>query len=394
MAEKILVINAGSSSIKFTLFNNAENPIYSGALINHSGQEYFFRTTNSDLQHQITSQQFRNAADFILNKLITEGSVSDIAEIKKTIHRIVHGGEQFKKPVELTLNIFRELEKYNDYAPLHNPFALNIAKQFIEKLWEIKHYGVFDTSFHLTNKKENFLYGLPYGYYENIKIRRFGFHGINYSYVSKFNKDYAKKKLIICHLGSGSSVCAIQDGKSINHSFGFSPEVNLIMATRSGEIDYSAVIYLKNKLGLNDSDVIELLNKESGLLGISGYSKDMKVLLKDYETNDRAKLAVDMYIAKVVEYIAKFFVELQGCDYLIFTGGIGAGSDFIREKICSKVAILGIKIDKDKNSGEIDVSKFIDLSAEKSKTKVHVVPAGEEIEMVRQVEHQISENRG
>ncbi|MDQ7020849.1 MAG: acetate/propionate family kinase [Candidatus Dojkabacteria bacterium] len=357
---KILVINAGSSSLKFKLFEHKDEKVLaSGQFKNHAKDEYSikYKVLNKEERAlKLNERDYKYAFDYIGNLLNEEGIITSEQQVTAIIHRIVHGGEEFIKPAELNDTNIKKIEVFNEFAPLHNPIALEKVNNSKKVFHKSKQFGVFDTSFHLTMEKEDFLYGLPYGYYENLGVRRFGFHGSSHEFITNELKKKKKKfKLVSCHLGSGSSVCAVKDGIAIDNSFGFSPEENLIMATRSGEIDFDAVIFLKEKLMMNDKEITDTLNNDSGLLGISGYTKDMKVLIDDYDKNPRAKLAVDMYVSKVVEFIAKFYVKLEGIDNLVFTGGIGQGSFVLRDLICKKLKIIGIEIDKKKNDGAFNV---------------------------------------
>lgn len=387
----ILAINAGSSSLKCKLYTTELDTICTLVIKNFAIDQYDLDIQIHKKIHteRITKDIFNQPFEYLIDTFQKLGVLKTQKDITALVHRIVHGGENYTAPVEISDEIFNKLLEYNTFAPLHNPIALDKVLQS-KKILNGKQYAVFDTAFHTTVPKENYLYGLPYGYYENLRIRRYGFHGISYQYIVNelMSQSVHKKipqKIIACHLGSGSSVCAIFDGKSINHSFGFTPNENLIMATRSGEVDYDAVAYLRKKLGLTDADVSTLLNSESGLLGISGYTKDMKKLLVDYATHDRAKLAVDMYVNKIVNFISQFYVELNGCDMLIFTGGIGAGSDMIRDMVVKKLSILNISIHEKANHGKIDVSELLDISGIDSKTQVMVIPTDEELQMGREI---------
>jgi len=386
-----LSLNTGSSSLKFKLFDKELKVITEGLFKHHNSANFVFtQNLESGIQNiDILEADYTNAISFLFTKLQEYKILENPGELDFIVHRIVHGGEEFTEPIELTNENITKVEKYSELAPLHNPFALEKIKHIAATYPNLKQFAVFDTSFHLTNPKENFLYGLPYGYYENIKVRKYGFHGISHKFVTEqvlsSNVERPTSNLIICHLGSGSSVCAVKDGKSLATSFGFTPMENLITSTRVGEIDYDAVKFLKAKLNLSDIDIEHLLTKESGLLGISGYSNDMKQLLADYESNDRAKLAIDMYVNSVIDYIAPFYVLFGGCDYLVFTAGIGQGSDKIREMICEKLKILNIKLKIEANSGQIDVVKNLDLTDSDSKTQVWVIPTNEELQMVNEV---------
>lgn len=363
----ILVFNSGSSSVKVSVFDGEEKK-FQFDFKNYKSNEFTIEINGRE-QVRLNELEYNDPFSLVLKSLIENGAIGSEQDIEKIGHRIVHGGERFTDIAELTDENIEVIESFNEFAPLHNPPALKIVNLIRQKYPEVKQFGVFDTSFHLTVPKENFLYGLPYGYYENIKIRKFGFHGISYSYIVSKTKDLPEKT-IICHLGSGSSIAAVKSGKSFNHSFGFTPEGDLIMATRSGKIDYSAVMFLKKKLNLSESDITELINKESGLLGISGYTKDMKQLLEDFDSNERAKLAIDMYVNKIAETIASFVVDLGGCDLLVFTGGIGSGSDVIREMISKKLESIGLSIDYEKNRGKIDVKDELDISVESNRALV------------------------
>ena len=342
-----LVFNSGSSSIKIALFKKNKK-VYSLHFKHYSKENYTLEGTNLR-EFQITEHDYYSSYKKSINILEKKKVIKDENDIKKIAHRVVHGGEEFNKIVKLNSQVLKRIEGFNLFAPLHNPPALKVIQKIRVLRPDVDQFAVFDTAFHTTIPKENFLYGLPYGYYENLKVRKFGFHGVSYEYVVKSISNFPEKA-IICHLGSGSSVCAVKNKKSFATSFGFSPDENLIMATRSGEIDYTAVNFIKNKLKLTDSDVTTLINKESGLLGISGYTNNMKQLVDDYSSKKRARLAVDMYVAKVVEFICNFFVMLEGCELLVFTGGIGSESGFIREKIADKIKILGLDIDRKKNN--------------------------------------------
>lgn len=386
---KVLSINSGSSSIKFKLFySKTEELLAEGQLKHHSENIYSFELIKPETKAwDILPKDFEYPFDYILEILEKRELIKDFSEIGYIVHRIVHGGEYFSKPAELTKETLEIISNYSEYAPLHNPGAIKIVEQINQIFPQLKQYAVFDTTFHLENPKINFLYGLPLGYYENIKVRKFGFHGISYSYVVETLKQKEKKldRVVICHLGSGSSIAAVKNGVGFDHSFGFTPNENLLMSTRVGEIDYDAVKFLKRKLELSDSDLDTLLNKESGLLGISGYTQDMKKLIEDYETNPRAKLAIDIYFARVLDQIARFHLSLGGISTLVFTGGVGYAAPFIREKIVEKLEILGIKLNSQKNQS----ASFADLeqiSDANSKTDIFVLKTDEELQMFREIE--------
>ncbi len=379
-----LVFNSGSSSIKVALFKDKERT-FDLHFKNYSGESFSLIVNNQE-EVEINESDYSDSFNKTIEILINHGALDSKDNLDFIAHRVVHGGEEYDQPVEITEETIQTIESFNDFAPLHNPLALEIIKKIAKTDPNLKQYAVFDTAFHTTIPKKNFLYGLPYGYYENIKVRKFGFHGISYEYIVNNVPDFPSKA-IICHLGSGSSVCAVKDKQSFATSFGFSPEENLIMATRSGEIDYSAVMYLKNKLALTDKDITTLINKESGLLGLSGYTNNMVQLIEDYDSNDRAKLAIDMYVDKVVEFISSFYVKLGGCDLLVFTGGIGSGSDFVRKKIGEKIRIIGLGIDDTKNNGQINIEGSLDISI--NDNRVLAVKTNEELHIINQVSNTI-----
>lgn len=409
-----LVVNVGSSSVKFKIFyfynlllsfriDDVEE-FYKKYLFNFDSSvaKIFSDDTgisiNADFlksdqdehwpNNRIRIEEYNGPLNLLMRVCLEKFQLNFSESIDKIIFRIVHGGEKFEQPVIIDQDNLDLIRRLGSMAPLHSPKIISAIEESIKLFPNAKKYGVFDTSFHQTNPQENFLYALPYGYYENLGVRRFGFHGIAYANVLRKigeSNSGATSKIISCHLGSGSSVCAIKDGKSFNHSFGFTPDENLVMATRSGEVDYDAIDFIKDRLLLSDADVTKLLNEESGLLGISGISKDMKFLLENYDKASRAKLAVDMYVNKVVEFISRFYIELQGVDLITFSGGIGFPSFIIRNMIIQKLNILGIRLDQVKNEGESDEDvRFIE--SEDSICKIAVVKVDEEGEMMGQVE--------
>lgn len=386
---KVLAINGGSSSKKYKLFDkDTELVLADVEFRNHAEGEYVMVINGK--KHSILKKDYDYSFDTFVETLQNLNIIEKAEEIDAVVHRVIHGGEKYVEITKINDDVLKDIEGFAEFTPLHSPVVLEIIREIKTAYSNINQYAVFDSSFHLTNEKEQYLYGLPYGYYQNLKVRRYGFHGISYQYV--YNKlqnqivNLDDKKIIICHLGSGSSVCAIKNGKSFDHSFGFTPDENLIMATRSGEVDYDAVNYIKKKLGMTDEDITKLLNQESGLLGISGYTKDMKQLIEDYESNDRAKLAIDMYVNKVIEWVSKFFVSMQGCDALVFTGGIGWRAPVLRKMILEKFEILGIKYSKQKNDSFTGDLEMLDISDEQSSSKVLIMHTDEELQMLKFLE--------
>jgi acetate kinase len=416
---KILAINSGSASLKFKLFEESADGfkvLAEGQFKHYNETSFLFEFTDflpagrhgksHDVKIDIAQSQWDNRVEQIFKSFLTSSTLKDISEIDIVVHRIVHGAEKYTEATLITQEVLRDLEKnFNELAPLHNPFQTKIIEEIIQRYPDIKQVGVFDTAFNSTMPEINYLYGLPYEYYEKYKVRRYGFHGISHKYVSEKVIDILRSKdqkvvakvlekgqngkvrdirIVSCHLGSGSSVCAIDGYNVVDNSFGFSPNENLITSTRVGEVDYDALVFLKKKLKLGDAEIEEIISKKSGLLGISEYSEDMKILLKDYDRNENAKLAIDLYVSDIVKYIASYIVELSGIDVLIFTGGIGSGSPQVRQMITDKLLLLGIVIDKAKNTIGVDVEDTLNITGGNSKIQVWVIHTDEELQMVKE----------
>ncbi|MDD5687975.1 MAG: acetate kinase [Elusimicrobia bacterium] len=383
---KTLVLNSGSSSIKYELFD-----IDSGMCI-ALGQIEAIGTEGTILEHIQENKEIKipiiaadhTAAIEEVLKILTsskDGVIKNSREISAVGHRIVHGGEYFKEPVIVDKDVKKKLEMCYDIAPLHNPH--NVKGIFaIEVLMpDVVQVVVFDTAFHQTIPEYAYLYALPYRFYQQFKIRKYGFHGISNQYITErlsqiVNSPIEKLKIINCHLGSGASITAIKYGKSIDTSMGFTPLEGLIMGTRSGDIDPSIPIHLMSLESLKPHDVQSLLNKQSGLLGISGISPDMRTVIKKSEQGDkRATLAIDMFCYRIKKYISSYLGVLNGCDYIVFSAAIGERSSLIRKKILSDMDSLGIIIDDEKNMKCNNCES--DISDKKSKIKVFVIPTNE-----------------
>jgi acetate kinase len=309
--------------------------------------------------------------------------VRDLSEVSAVGHRTVHGGDTFFESTVIDESVIEKLEECIPLAPLHNPPNLLGIREAKRLLPDIPHVAVFDTSFHQTIPPRAYLYALPYEYYENFKIRRYGFHGTSCRYVSQkaaceiLRRPLEQLKMIICHLGNGVTVAAIDRGKSVDTSMGFTPLEGLMMGTRCGDIDPGVVFYLHRRLGLSIDRIDDLLNKESGLLGVSGVSNDMRVVLERAENGDaRCQLAVDVFTYRVRKYIGAYSAALGGLDALVFTAGIGENSWKIRAMVCEGLEFLGIELDEEKNRLSIGIPSII--SREGSKVSVLVVPTSEE----------------
>jgi acetate kinase len=385
---KILVLNCGSSSIKYQLFDISSGSVLAKGIVEKIGLKgSFLKNERFDgdkvkLEGEILDHQ--SGIEFLLGMMISEkrGVIKSLAEIDAVGHRLVHGGELFQGSCYLDDETIKGVEDCSDLAPLHNPANLKGIYAMKNLLPEIPQVGVFDTSFHQTMPDYSFMYALPYSLYKKYGIRRYGFHGTSHSYVSKkaceaLNVDYSSKRMITCHLGNGASITAIKDGKSVDTSMGLTPVEGLIMGTRSGDVDAGALTLIMEKEEIDFSSLNTLLNKHSGMLGISGISSDMReVESAAAEGDERAILALKMYQYRVKKYIGAYAAAMGGVDLLIFTGGIGENSPDDREKICEDMEFLGLEFDKKANEGVR--GKELVISKKSSRVTVMIVPTNEE----------------
>lgn len=400
----ILVINSGSSSLKFQIIETDQNMINASSdktkvkgLVDRIGTQALVKitvTNGIEFKESIAIRDHAAALDYIFRK-ITSGTLNiegiySLSDIHAVGHRVVHGGEKFSKSVLIDKNVLKEIEDCIDLAPLHNPANLKGIRATISLFGEkIPHSAVFDTAFHSTIPETNYLYALPYQYYRRYQIRKYGFHGLSHRYVSyRYRKLLSLERdqlnLLTIHLGNGCSICSIKNGKSFNTSMGFTPLAGLIMGTRAGDIDASIIEFLALKEGISLSDIDILLNKSSGLLGISGLTNDMRELLdEEKEHHDRrATLAIDMFTIRIKHYIGAYLAEMGGADAIIFTGGIGENSSEIRRRICSNLEFLGIELNENLNN-EKCFGLEGKISSENSNTKVWVIPTNEELMIAR-----------
>jgi acetate kinase len=402
---KILVLNCGSSSLKFQLIETAPELIASNQdrLLAHGTIEKigsadaivsFSAHGGASSKSSRPILTHKEAIETAFECMSTaDGIVSDLKEIEGVGHRIVHGGEYFQQSIVIDDEVVRRIEGLIELAPLHNPHNLKGYYASKALLPHATQVAVFDTAFHQTLPPKAYLYGLPYLYYTRDKIRRYGFHGTSHRYVSyRFaqihNATRDAFKLITCHLGNGCSVCAIDHGKSVDTSMGFTPLEGLLMGTRPGDLDAGAVLYLvgRAEMGLHEVDV--LLNKNCGMYGISGVSNDMRELQAEAEKgNSRARLAIEVFCYRVVKYIGAYFAAMNGADALIFAGGIGENAPAIRDQICGSLGALGIRLDPEKNRSAVGVERDISVeapaSAEGPSTRVWVIPTNEELLIAR-----------
>jgi acetate kinase len=393
---KVLVLNCGSSSLKFQLMETSPEQIDADQdRLLASGSVTKIGSRDASIAFDAGGRRARDTAPVLTHKeaisaaferLKTNGATR-LEDVEAVGHRVVHGGEHFTESAIIDEEALKRIEAAGDLAPLHNPHNIKGYYAAKELLPHATHVAVFDTAFHQTLAPKAFIYGIPYLYYTRDKIRRYGFHGTSHRYVSyRFAQIHGRKrqdyKLITCHLGNGCSVCAIDHGKSVDTSMGLTPIEGLIMGTRPGDLDAGAVLYMvdREEMGAHEVDVV--LNKYSGLYGISGISNDMRDLLKESEKgNDRARLAVDAFSYRVKKYIGAYYAAMDGTDALIFAGGIGENAPAIREQICSSLGSLGIQIDPKKN--ETAIGKEQEIGAECGATKVWVIPTNEELLIAR-----------
>ncbi len=387
---KILVINCGSSSIKYKLFDLPESDVLAKGVIEKIGIDgsFIMHAIKSETEVKIEKEiiDHQSGIDFILKLLVDKefGVLEKIDEIDAAGHRIVHGGEEFHSSVLITRKVIHEIEKCSKLAPLHNPSNLKGIHAMSKLIPGIKQVAVFDTQYHQTMPACAYMYAIPYDYYQKDKIRRYGFHGMSHHYVSNracefLNLNIKDLKIISCHLGNGSSITAIKNGVSIDTSMGYTPIEGLIMGTRSGDLDIGVVTHIMEEEKMNQNSVNALLNSRSGMLGITGISSDMREIeaAAKNKNNARAKLALEMYYYRIKKYIGAYVAALNGLDLLIFTGGIGENRSETRRNVCENFDFLGLKLnDNDNNSSHSD-DRII--SAKDSKVIVIVVPTNEEL---------------
>jgi acetate kinase len=386
---KILVLNCGSSSIKFQFLNMDSHEVMAKGLVEKiglNGSQLKLNKLNGEkvvFQGEIVDH--RIGIEYVLGVLTSKkhGCINELSEISAVGHRVVHGGESFSGSVLITNDVVDELERCIDLAPLHNPPNIKGIEAITELMPDIKQVGVFDTAFHQTMPEHAYMYGIPYSLYEKYGVRRYGFHGTSHRYVSQraceiLGVDFNKQKIITCHLGNGASIAAIDHGKSVDTSMGFTPIEGLLMGTRAGDLDIGAVLYLMEKENIGTQSASTLFNKHSGMLGITNISSDARDIEEAAENgHEKAQLAMKMYDYRVKKYIGSYTAAMNGCDILVFTGGIGENADITREGVCDNLNWLGFELDKTKNTGMR--GKEAVISTDNSKVKIMVVPTNEEL---------------
>ena len=390
----VLVINCGSSSLKFQLINAETEKVLAKGLcerIGIDGRLTYQPAGGEKEKSDLAMPTHTEAIQFVIDALTNEktGVVKSLDEIGAVGHRLVHGGEKFASSVVITDEVKKAVEECNDLAPLHNPANL-IGVAACEKLMPgTPMVAVFDTAFHQTMPEKAYMYGLPYEYYEKYKVRRYGFHGTSHSFVSKraaevMGKSYDEVKTIVCHLGNGSSVSAVLNGKCVDTSMGLTPLEGLVMGTRSGDIDPAIMEFIAKKENLDIEGVMEVLNKKSGVFGISGgLSSDFRDLTDAMNAGDKkAKIAMDVFSYRVAKYIGSYAAAMNGVDDIVFTDGIGENDDYVREEVCKYLGYLGVDFDSEVNKGLR--GKEAELTKEGSKVKVFVIPTNEELAIARE----------
>ncbi len=390
----VLVINCGSSSLKFQLINSRSEDVIAKGLcerIGIEGSQITYTPAGGEKYETVTPMPDHTRAIELVLKELTDperGVVKSLDEIGAVGHRLVHGGEKFASSTLINDEVIKAIEECNDLAPLHNPANLIGIRACRELMPDTPMAGVFDTAFHQTMPQEAYLYGVPYRFYEEHKVRRYGFHGTSHSFVSRraaeiLGREYEDLKFIVCHLGNGASISAVKNGKCVDTSMGLTPLEGLIMGTRSGDIDPAIIEYLCNKEDKSVHEILNVLNKESGVLGLSGgFSSDFRDLEKAYREGDQAAVrAMKAFIYRVVKYIGAYTAAMNGVDVICFTAGIGENNTFIRTSVCEYLAYLGISIDGEANAKR---GEEVVISTPESSVKVLVVPTNEELAIARE----------
>lgn len=388
----ILVVNCGSSSLKFQLINSESEEVLAKGLCERIGIDGRIVYQKGDGEKEVTESPMpthKQSIQLVLEALMNEksGVIKSLDEVGAVGHRVVHGGEKFASSIVLNDEVIKGIEECNDLAPLHNPANLIGIQACKELMPGTPMVAVFDTAFHQTMPEKAYMYALPHRYYDDYKVRRYGFHGTSHSYVSKkaaeiLNKPYDSLKTIVCHLGNGASICAVENGKSVDTSMGLTPLEGLVMGTRSGDIDPAIIEFIAKKENLDIAGIMNVLNKESGVYGVSGLSSDFRDLEEAAEKgNAGAKRAIEVFRYRVLKYIGAYVAVMNGVDAICFTAGLGENDATIRTEICQSLAYLGIKIDEKANSIR---GKDMIISTPDSKVSVMVIPTNEELAIARE----------
>ncbi|WP_302590226.1 acetate kinase [uncultured Muribaculum sp.] len=392
----ILVLNCGSSSVKYKLIDvDTKATLAEGGIEKIGLPDSFIKFKLADGSKKVVNDPIpdhRKAINDILNLLVSPeyGCIKSLKEIDAVGHRVVHGGEKFNSSVRIDNEVIEKIKECYAVAPLHNPANMIGIEAITELIPDVPQVGVFDTAFHQTMPAEAYMYALPYELYEKYAIRRYGFHGTSHRYVSRracefLNLDPKTQKVITCHIGNGGSITAVLNGKSVDTSMGLTPVEGLMMGTRVGDVDPGALTFIEDKEQLDSNQLSNLLNKKCGLLGVSGVSSDMRDIDAAISAgNERARLALDMYIYRIIKYVGAYVAALNGVDVIAFTGGVGENQVQLRKRVCDHLSYLGLKIDDNVNSASRGEEKLI--STPDSKVKVVVIPTDEELMIAKDTE--------
>ena len=384
----VLAVNAGSSSLKFQLFRMPEESVVAQGIVERIGlKDSNFKITvdEKETEFKLKIEDHQEAVKLLVEQLTETGAIKSLDEIDAVGHRVVHGGEEFSDSVKITDQVIHVIEDLVDLAPLHNPANLTGIRAFKKVLPDVPMAAVFDTAFHQTMPESSYLYSLPYEYYEKYGIRKYGFHGTSHQYVTqkaaeKIGVPIEELRLISCHLGNGASITAVLGGKSIDTSMGFTPLAGITMGTRSGDIDPALIPYIMQKTGKNAFEVLNVLNQESGMLGISGFSSDFRDIQAEVDTNRRANLALEIFAARIHQYIGAYAARMSGVDAIIFTAGVGENSVAVREKVLTGLEFMGVYWDPKLNQIH---GKEGFINYPHSPVKVLVIPTDEEVMIAR-----------
>ncbi|UTG99420.1 acetate kinase [Macrococcoides canis] len=388
--KKIMAINAGSSSLKFQLFEMPEEKVLTKGLVERIGlpNSIFTISVNGEkITQTLDIKDHEQAVDMMLEEMKKHGIIKDINDLDGTGHRVVQGGDIFETSALVTDEVEQQIEDLCELAPLHNPANLMGIRAFRKMLPNIPHVAIFDTSFHTTMSEEAFLYSLPYKYYQDYGIRKYGAHGTSHKFVAEraaelLDRPIEQLRIITCHIGNGASIAAVEGGKSVDTSMGFTPLAGVTMGTRSGNLDPAIIPFLMEKTGKTAQEVINVLNKESGLLGISGISSDLRDIEQKAEEGDkRAILALDVFASRIHKYIGSYATRMKGLDAIVFTAGVGENSDIVRARVLEGLEFMGVYWDPKLNAGLRGKEAFINYPH--SPVKVMVIPTDEEVMIAR-----------
>ena len=384
---KILSVNAGSSSLKFQLYEMPDEEVLISGVFERIGignSFYTIKLNGEKIKKEVELNNHKDAFEILVKELIDNKVINSCDEIKAVGHRTVQGGEKYDHTVVIDDSVINDMVKYSSLAPLHNPASITGINASKEVFPNALQTAVFDTAFHASMKEVDYLYPVPYEWYTKYGIRKYGMHGTSHRYVSmRMNEilDKSDTKIITCHIGNGASISAVKDGKCIDTSMGLTPNAGVMMGSRCGDIDCSIIPYIMEQTGMSAKEVDTVLNKQSGLLGISGVSSDSRDIEDGIKNgNERCKLAQEMYVKRIVEYIAKYYVLLGGCDAIVFTAGVGENSISTRKQILDKLTVLGVKIDEKANDIRGVEQK---ITADDSSIPVYIIPTNEELMIAR-----------